>query len=269
MTVSPDNMLQKLSAIQALPVSIAILDSRGTIVGVNGRWERFGRRNGLRLPRAGVGLNYLDYCDAPGSSRLLRGLRALLSGRLDLLTLIYPCHSPTKRRWFVLSGVPLSLGAPAGVALVHTDLTGILPDALMFGETSSKRSRDESVPLDLDVIGASVERAISEGLTSQLTDMLEDPGTVAPSQTAKANTGPTAGPLGLEPQATRSAPPVGRRQDQQRDRQVSRALAQHHQASCLRHIAPTAIQEQNRGGGPCIRAVCSREAGCRRQPNVT
>jgi DNA-binding CsgD family transcriptional regulator len=184
-------MLQKLSAIQALPVSIAILDSKGTIVGVNGRWEQFGRRNGLRLPRAGVGLNYLDFCNAPGSSRLLRELRALLSGRLDLLTLIYPCHSPTKRRWFVLSGVPLSLGAPAGVALVHTDLTGILPDAA--GEGSSKRSRDETVPLDLDVIGASVESAIAEGLTSQLTNMLEDHGTVAPSQTAKANTGPTAG----------------------------------------------------------------------------
>ena len=197
MTVSPDKMLQKLSAIQALPVSIAVLDSRGTIVGVNGRWERFGRRNGLRLPRAGVGLNYLDYCNAPGSSRLLRDLRALLSGRLDLLTLIYPCHSPTKRRWFVLSGVPLSLGAPAGVALVHTDLTGILPDAVTSGEKSSKRSRDEIVPLDLDVIGASVERAISEGLTSQLTDMLEDRGTVAPSQTAKANTGPTAVLSGL------------------------------------------------------------------------
>jgi hypothetical protein len=68
MTVSPDKMVQKLSAIQALPVSIAVLDSRGTIVGVNSRWEQFGRRNGLRLPQAGVGLNYLNYCNAPGSS---------------------------------------------------------------------------------------------------------------------------------------------------------------------------------------------------------
>jgi DNA-binding CsgD family transcriptional regulator len=197
MTVSPEKMLQKLSAIQTLPVSIAVLDSSGTIVGVNGEWEQFGRRNGLRLPRAGVGVNYLDYCNSPGLSRLLRDLRALLSGRLDLLTLIYPCHSPTKRRWFVLSGVPLSLGAPAGVALVHTDLTGILPDVVTSSERSSERSKDEIVRLDLDVIGASVERAISEGLTSQLTDMLTDSGTVAPSQTAKANTGPTAVLSGL------------------------------------------------------------------------
>ena len=124
MTVSPDKMVQKLSAIQALPVSIAVLDSRGTIVGVNSRWEQFGRRNGLLLPQAGVGLNYLSYCNAPGSSRMLRDLRALLRGRLDLLTLVYPCHSPERQRWFVLSGVPLSLGAPSGVALVHTDLTG-------------------------------------------------------------------------------------------------------------------------------------------------
>jgi DNA-binding CsgD family transcriptional regulator len=193
MTVSLHNMLQKVSAIQALPVSIAVLDSRGKIVGVNGKWEQFGRRNGLRLPRAGVGLNYLEYCNAPGSSRMLRDLRALLRGRLDLLTLIYPCHSPTKRRWFVLSGVPLSLGSPSGVALVHTDLTAILPDAVTSGERSSRRSRDEIVGLDADVIGASVERAISEGLTSQLTDMLTYRGPVAPSQTAKGDTGQIVG----------------------------------------------------------------------------
>jgi DNA-binding CsgD family transcriptional regulator len=194
MKVSPDKMVQKLSAIQALPVSIAVLDSRGTIVGVNGRWEQFGRRNGLRLPQAGVGLNYLNYCNAPGSSRLLRDLRALLQGRLDLLTMVYPCHSPERKRWFVLSGVPLSLGAPSGVALVHTDLTGILPDAVTSGERSSKRSTDEIVrPIDLDMIGASVERAISEGLTSQLTSMLADPGTIAPSQTAKRAAGHIGG----------------------------------------------------------------------------
>ena len=194
MTVSPEKMLQKLSAIQALPVSIAVLDSRGTIVGVNSRWEQFGRRNGLRLPQAGVGLNYLSYCNAPGSSRMLRDLRALLRGRLDLLTLIYPCHSPERKRWFVLSGVPLSLGAPSGVALVHTDLTGILPDAVTSQEESAKRSRDENVrSIDLDMIGTSVERAISEGLTSQLTNMLADPSTVAPGQAAKRATGHIVG----------------------------------------------------------------------------
>ena len=72
MTVSPDKMVQKLSAIQALPVSIAVLDSRGTIVGVNSRWEQFGQRNGLSLPQAGVGLNYLPDLHTeplrPGSS---------------------------------------------------------------------------------------------------------------------------------------------------------------------------------------------------------
>lgn len=194
MTVPQSKMLQRLSAIQALPVSIAVLDSRGTIVGVNGRWEQFGRRNALRLPRAGVGLNYLDFCNAPESSRLLRDLRALLKGRLDLLTLIYPCHSPTKKRWFVLSGVPLSLGTPSGVALVHTDLTGILPDAVTLSERSSKWSRNDTVrPIELDMIGASVERAISEGLTSQLTNMLTNRGTIAPSQTAKCATGHIVG----------------------------------------------------------------------------
>jgi DNA-binding NarL/FixJ family response regulator len=43
------------------------------------------------------------------------------------------------------------------------------------------------------MIGASVERAISEGLTSQLTSMLADPGTIAPSQTAKRAAGHIGG----------------------------------------------------------------------------
>lgn len=198
MTASTEKVLHKLSAIQALPVSIAVLDSRGTIIGVNHRWQEFGRRNGLRLPQAGVGLNYLDFCNAPGATRISRDLRALLEGRLDLLTLVYPCHSPARKQWFVLSGVPLSLGKPSGVALVHTDLTGILTDTVRPSATSSKQAGDESVgPVVLDVIGASVEKAISEGLTSQLTDMLSDRETAAPTPPVKGDKGHAAGHSGL------------------------------------------------------------------------
>jgi DNA-binding NarL/FixJ family response regulator len=47
------------------------------------------------------------------------------------------------------------------------------------------------------MIGASVERAISEGLTSQLADMLTDHGTIALSQAAKCTTGHRVGHSGL------------------------------------------------------------------------
>jgi hypothetical protein len=101
-----------------------IIDASGMIVAVNDTWKEFGRRNGLSIPNAGVGVNYLQYC---AGSEFTRELRGLLAGRLDLLTLVYPCHSLGEKRWFSLIGVPLSPAKPAGVALLHVNLTGMLP----------------------------------------------------------------------------------------------------------------------------------------------
>ncbi len=73
----------------------------------------------LCMPRSGVGANYLRCCgsDEPHMSGFSRDLRALLAGRLDLLTFIYRCNSPRRKRWFCLIGIPLALGQPAGVAV--------------------------------------------------------------------------------------------------------------------------------------------------------
>lgn len=111
-----------------LQTSVAILDPSGVIVAVNDVWKTFGLSNGLRTPHSAVGANYLQYCqsDEPKSRRFARDLRALLRGQGDLLTFVYPCHSPMQKRWFVLLAVPLSLGEPAGVALMHVNITGLL-----------------------------------------------------------------------------------------------------------------------------------------------
>ena len=115
--------------LKSLPASVAILDASGTIVAVNDTWKQFGQRNGLRLPHSATGSNYLRYCrsDEPNSRRFASELRALLAGKRDLLTFIYPCHSRTQARWFCLIGLPLSLNKSAGVALLHVNLTAMLP----------------------------------------------------------------------------------------------------------------------------------------------
>ena len=51
-----------LNVPKLLPVSVAILDRSGTIVGVNEGWKDFGRRSDLRTANFGVGANYLNYC---------------------------------------------------------------------------------------------------------------------------------------------------------------------------------------------------------------
>jgi DNA-binding CsgD family transcriptional regulator len=163
---------QKFTKTQVLPVNVAVLDAGGTIVNVNDAWKQFGRRNGLRLPRSGLGLSYLDYCssESPNAPGFVQDLKDLLAGRLDLLTLIYPCHSPTKKRWFFLSGVPLSLERPDGVALLHTNLTNLLPRARKSRRQTAMPPRrvDVEPAISMDVVGAAIERSIASELALQL-----------------------------------------------------------------------------------------------------
>jgi hypothetical protein len=117
-----------IQALKTLPVSAVVLDASGTIIAVNRAWKEFGRRNGLRIPNWGVGASYLKYSGGKGrrSERFVRDLKDLLAGRLDLLTTVYPCHSPNQKRWFLLVGLPFPLDKPTGAALLHVNLTTML-----------------------------------------------------------------------------------------------------------------------------------------------
>lgn len=159
-------------ALKTLPASVAILDASGRIVAVNDTWKDFGRRNGLRLDRFAVGSDYLQFCrgSEPGLRRFARNLEALLAGRLDLLTHVYPCHSPTRQRWFSLIGVPLSRDEPAGVALLHVNFTDMLPRAADTRRKAGGTARGGRVgpAVDLDAIGGAVEEAVSTHLARQV-----------------------------------------------------------------------------------------------------
>lgn len=167
---------QRFKELKVLPANVAILDPHGTIITVNRAWRDFGRRNGLRLPKSGVGLNYLDYCDSedPKSLELVTRLNELLAGRLDLLTRVYPCHSPTRERWFFLSGVPLSLHEPAGVALVHANFTEVLLISAGQRKNISRRVYNEPASR-ADALSATLEHSISQQLASELTVALGKP----------------------------------------------------------------------------------------------
>lgn len=162
-------------AMKSLPASAVVLDASGTIVAVNNTWKEFARRNGLRVPRWAIGSNYLQYCrsDEPRLRRFVRELRALLAGQVDLLTFIYPCHSTTEERWFSLIGMPLSLDRPTGVALLHVNLTDMLPLPVSTQRTEivGKRRGHVRPAINLDAISGAIERSVSETLFSQLNAM--------------------------------------------------------------------------------------------------
>jgi DNA-binding CsgD family transcriptional regulator len=159
--------LEKFQRLQALPVSTAVLDGTGRIVAVNDAWKDFGSRNGLCVPHFGVGTDYFAYClSGSGAGDFGNQLRELLDGKRDMITMIYPCDSPTEKRWFFLVGMPLSVDRPAGIAILHAELTSLLP--LPAGLAKS----DKSTASMLGVI----EHSVADTLTMQLRSMLEERG---------------------------------------------------------------------------------------------
>ena len=94
------------------------------------------------------------------------------------MTFVYPCHSACKKRWFCMIGLPLSLDEPAGVALLHVNLTDMLPRPMGVRAMPLAATRRKQVHTTtrLEEISGAVERSVSETLSSQLNAMLTGPG---------------------------------------------------------------------------------------------
>jgi DNA-binding CsgD family transcriptional regulator len=105
-----------------------VLDRSGTILAANTAWRDFAQRSGLALPNAGVGQNYLQYsaCADEQAGRIIDGITQLLHGRVDCLSFIYPCHSPTAQGWFLMLGFPY-LQENARAVLLHVDISPMMP----------------------------------------------------------------------------------------------------------------------------------------------
>ncbi|WP_296200239.1 LuxR C-terminal-related transcriptional regulator [uncultured Hyphomicrobium sp.] len=164
--------IDKFQRLHALPVSTAVLDATGRIVAVNEAWKAFGERNGLCVPDFGVGENYFDFCSpAEVGDNIANQLRDLLDGRTEMITTIYPCHSPTQQRWFFLIGIPLSIDRPSGAAIVHAELTSLLPLPSSLSQVSALKSSSSSG----DAILGAIEQSVTNTLATQLQAMIEEP----------------------------------------------------------------------------------------------
>jgi PAS domain S-box-containing protein len=114
------------AVLDALPSHIAILAADGSIMAVNGAWERFAVENSGT--DVGVGQDYLHVCDAAAArgdvvaAEAADLLRSVLSRRESVATLTYPCHSPSKQRWFLMRAAQLDVRE--GCAVVqHSEIT--------------------------------------------------------------------------------------------------------------------------------------------------
>ena len=110
----------------SLASNIAVLDRGGNIIAVNEAWKRFAYENDGAAVADSVGVNYLQACgDAPsgnGGWAARNGIQAVLDRTLPNFVLEYSCHSPSEKRWFLMSVTPL-LGERGGAVVSHTNIT--------------------------------------------------------------------------------------------------------------------------------------------------
>ncbi|HYW31905.1 MAG TPA: PAS domain-containing protein [Gemmatimonas sp.] len=126
-SVEVGNLEQAL--LDAVPLTMARLDVNGVIVSVNASWRTFGQENGLTSPLFAVGMNYLAQCEgadgasAPVAAEVAAGIRNVLGGTLQEFEHEYPCHSPTRQRWFRLRVSPATIAGSHSALVAHQDIT--------------------------------------------------------------------------------------------------------------------------------------------------
>ena len=120
---------QYADLIQYLPANIAILDKTGTIVDVNNSWRLFADKNGFAGKNYGIGINYIEVSKkAVGINDeeqipLVAALNEMVAGRRENFTMIYPCHSPTEKRWFKLIASREIRPGDTGIVMMHINVT--------------------------------------------------------------------------------------------------------------------------------------------------
>jgi PAS domain S-box-containing protein len=115
--------------LDAFPANTAVLDTDGTIINVNLSWVRFTEENDAPSPVHYLGANYLTVCDTAAgpwseeAALAAAGIRAVIGGSQDEFYLEYPCHSPSRKRWFLMGITPFPEPAPRRVVLSHLNIT--------------------------------------------------------------------------------------------------------------------------------------------------
>lgn len=115
--------------LDALPASLILVDERGVIVSANARWHISARMNGLAMPNAGIGTNYLEVCDRAAAegddeaAAVAAGLREVLARKSLAFETEYAVQpeGAAEPLWFRL--VINALDVHAGAVVQHYDMS--------------------------------------------------------------------------------------------------------------------------------------------------
>jgi len=111
------------AVLNSLRDQICLIDATGIIYFTNKEWNQFMINNGGTLSCCGIGINYLQQSET--EPVVYQGLQAILAGETDCFNFEYPCHSPSKKRWFLMQATPLQPNEETieGVVIRHVDIT--------------------------------------------------------------------------------------------------------------------------------------------------
>ena len=114
------------AALDALSAHVAVLDSKGTIVGVNSAWRRFGRQNGLKLRNDGIGSSYITALPrGVGMANLRERFREVLDGRSLGFRDSYWCPTPKGPRYFEMQVRRCGRSMWRRIFVAHEDVTNL------------------------------------------------------------------------------------------------------------------------------------------------
>ena len=118
------------SVLDGLASSVCVLDMHGSILAVNRSWKAFHIANGGSPGVTHEGMNYLQVASAATASDQPAGtpsftelLAQVLAGERDDFEWEYPCHSPSKPRWFIARFSRMQGVHPLRVVVAHDDVT--------------------------------------------------------------------------------------------------------------------------------------------------
>lgn len=116
------------AVLDSLVSNIAVVNAEGTLIYVNDSWAQFARENGdPQLVSTGIGVNYLNVCrtaakEDPSLVETVLHIEEVIMGHIPRYFEEYPCHSPHKKRWFLLGARHLE-APPTGAVFFHLDIT--------------------------------------------------------------------------------------------------------------------------------------------------
>jgi diguanylate cyclase (GGDEF)-like protein len=159
------------SVFHSVEEHIAVINRSGHILACNRAWQNFGIENGKPASTSWIGQNYLEVLRnscASGDSialEILTGMMTVVEADAANFYYEYPCHSPSKKRWFTMRVCKLGDRAMSGHFVIsHHDIT----------QRKLAEERAEALALQDPLTGLGNRRQFDLSLQQEIRSSLRD-----------------------------------------------------------------------------------------------